>query len=517
MVSESAIDAWNPGRVEIIPTFHPSWVSINDFIAKAKLVKDKGFVRNVLYLAYPPQLQLSGFYKGKFNNENITFSVHPFFGTYNGVSYPEGYTMEEKALLVSFGAPVVDYDVNIQPDGVAAYCNNSGKQEIIGNFFDSNFILPEKITSRIFQINTINDLVSLRKEEELTSESIISVKNDDTRSEDTADKVLKPQIPRYPRTDPPYRVFWSWDMLYSCNYKCTYCNIIHGRVSCTPEQTKHKIVELGVLKDIWGRIFELYDSGVIRLTGGEPSVYPGFIQLVSFLTQKHVVNVNTNLSFDIYKFMEKIPYQNVCLNVSFHPEFITIEDLMIKLRALLKNGYGCTVCCVGYPPFLKDLERYKEILTENNIPFNMSPFLGSYEGRDFPKDYNEDEHNILRRITDDPTGKDEVNKKWLDFRMNEEKHKGKLCRMGQTYAIILPNGDIKRCCSPFTKKIGNIFEKDFEIFNDARPCDIDEKWNCPCFKAMLVGKEDNWLSLWAASQHSEYGQKKGIPISLVKG
>jgi MoaA/NifB/PqqE/SkfB family radical SAM enzyme len=280
-------------------------------------------------------------------------------------------------------------------------------------------------------------------------------------------------------------------------------------VNCTPEQTRYKIFKPEVFKDIWDRIFELYHSGVIRLTGGEPSIYPGFLEIVSFLTKKHTVNINTNLSFDIYKFMEKISYQNVCINVSFHPEFITIEDLMVRLRALKKNRYGCSVCCVGYPPFLKDLERYKEILGGDNIPFNMSPFMGNYEGRNFPNDYNEDERTILRRITNDTAGKDkdEVNKKWLEFRMHEEKHKDKMCRMGQTYAIILPNGDVKRCCSPFTKTIGNIFQKDFRIFEESKPCDIDEKWNCPCFKAMLSGKEDSWMPLWAAKEHSMY--KKG--------
>jgi len=177
-------------------------------------------------------------------------------------------------------------------------------------------------------------------------------------------------------------------MLYSCNYTCAYCNIIRGRVNCNPEQTKHKIMELAVFKNIWDRIYDLYYSCAIRLTGGEPSIYPDFIRLVAFLTEKHVVNINTNLSFDIYKFMEKVPHQNVCLNVSFHPEFITIEDLMVKLRVLMKNGYGCSVCCASYPPFLKDLERYKEILAGDNIPFNMSPFMGTYESRNFPNDYN---------------------------------------------------------------------------------------------------------------------------------
>jgi len=535
IINESAADAWDPKKIEIIPTFHPSCVSLGDFMAKAKLLKDKGFVRNVLYLAYPPQMQLIKFYMEKFSNENIPLSISPFFGTYNGVDYPGGYNKEEKALLASCSRghkiyllePVpenispnqlytADCDVTIKADGTAAYCSDSGKQEIIGNFFDNNFILPEKIMPRISQINIIDNQVSLREKEGYPSENTIYIKDDKSRSEDTANQVLEPQIPRYPRTYPPYRVFWTWDMLYSCNYTCAYCNIIRGRVNCAPEQTKHKIVELEALKDIWDRIFELYYSCAIRLTGGEPSIYPGFIQLVSFLTEKHVVNLNTNLSFDIHKFMERVLPQNVCINVSFHPEFITIEDLMVKLRALMKNGYGCSVCCVGYPPFLKDLERYKKILAGDNIPFNMSPFMGSYEARNFPGDYNEDERVILRKITDDPGAKDDTNKKWLDFRMNEEKRKDKLCRMGQTYAAILPNGDVKRCCSPFTKKIGNIFEKDFKIFDDAMPCDIDEKWNCPCFKAMLVGKENSWMPLWAANEHSAHKQEKGVPIKLVK-
>jgi len=510
MMDMSMIGAWNPEKVEIIPTLHPSWVNCDDFIVMVKMLKDKGFVRNILYLAYPPQLQLSKLYKEKFNKENLTFSIQPFSGICNGINYPDGYTAEEKAILSYDGAEyqsplsrlmpsslskdylyAKDCDITIQPDGAAVCRNDSGEEQAVGNFFDDNFMLPENIVSRRFQVNTIDNAISVSETEERVSE-------------------ITAQIPRYPLTYPPYRVFWTWDMLYSCNYTCAYCNIIRGRVNCNPEQTKHKIVELKVLKDIWDRIFELYDSCAIRLTGGEPSIYPGFMQLVSFLTEKHVVNINTNLSFDIYKFMEKVPHQNVCLNVSFHPEFITIEDLMVKLRVLLKNGYGCSVCCVGYPPFLKDMERYKEILAHDDIPynlsisFNISPFMGNYEGRNFPNDYNENERSVLRKIANDPCVKDDTNKEWLNFRMNEEKRKDKMCRMGQTYAVILPNGDVKRCCSPFTKKIGNIFEKDFKIFDSAMPCDIDEKWNCPCFKAMLVGKENSWMPLWAANKHLAY-------------
>jgi MoaA/NifB/PqqE/SkfB family radical SAM enzyme len=171
---------------------------------------------------------------------------------------------------------------------------------------------------------------------------------------------------------------------------------------------------------------------------------------------------------------------------------------------------------VGYPPFLNDLERYKEILTQDNIPFSISPFMGSHETRNFPKDYNEEERQILRRLTNDPWGKDETSKKWLDFRINEEKPRGdKMCRMGQTYAIILPNGDVKRCCSPFSKKIGNIFEKDFRILDNPEPCDVNGKGECPCFKAMLVGKEDSWMPLWNVYKHSVYKQEKGIPIRPV--
>jgi radical SAM superfamily enzyme YgiQ (UPF0313 family) len=63
MMDMSVIGAWDPEKVEIIPTFHPSWINCDDFIARAEILKDKGFMRNILYLAYPPQLQLSKLYK----------------------------------------------------------------------------------------------------------------------------------------------------------------------------------------------------------------------------------------------------------------------------------------------------------------------------------------------------------------------------------------------------------------------------------------------------------------------
>lgn len=67
--------------------------------------------------------------------------------------------------------------------------------------------------------------------------------------------------------------------------------------------------------------------------------------------------------------------------------------------------------------------------------------------------------------------------------------------MGQMGAKIYPNGDVFRCCMPEDDhRIGNIFnDDDFRLFDGPRYC---EKSPCPCWRAMIIGKEDDWQHYW---------------------
>ena len=90
-----------------------------------------------------------------------------------------------------------------------------------------------------------------------------------------------------------------------------------------------------------------------------------------------------------------------------------------------------------------------------------------------------------------------MNIETVDWRTDENKSsiKGKLCRMGQMYARIYPDGQVSRCCGNGALKLGNILEGSFSLLEEPRPCECD---SCPCFKCMLVEREDYWPTYWTS-------------------
>lgn len=151
----------DPNRVKVIPTFHPTFADFDTFLEKMILLKRRGFCSNVSYLAYPQQIKFINFYRDKFARENISLSVMTFWGKYNDVEYPAGYTQEELDIVKGYigkrcgeeyqVVPKNDFKGKlcnagryygvIQPDGRVVRCGGSGLNEIVGNFFDDNFML----------------------------------------------------------------------------------------------------------------------------------------------------------------------------------------------------------------------------------------------------------------------------------------------------------------------------------------------------------------------------------------
>lgn len=86
-------------RVHVGGSFHPTFADFDKFLKRAVLLKEKGFGDRISYVAYPPQIKMMPYYEEKFKKHGILFSVLTFWGQYNGVSYPQGYTDEERSAI----------------------------------------------------------------------------------------------------------------------------------------------------------------------------------------------------------------------------------------------------------------------------------------------------------------------------------------------------------------------------------------------------------------------------------
>lgn len=316
---------------------------------------------------------------------------------------------------------------------------------------------------------------------------------------------------RFDREAMPYRVFATWNIHYACNYRCAYC---HAPKPGHKDARNARYLSSDIWIDIWKRIYERYGTWEMLISGGEPFTYPGFMELIIELSRIHLIGVCTNLEWDVSHFVKFADPQRVRIEASFHPEFANLEKFVDKLILLKENGISPTVNFVPWPPLLDKMQRIKEEIEGAGFQLTLQPFIGQFENRSYPQGYTREEKELLGIF------KDDCNIKTLDFKTTRESDstKGRLCRMGQNYAFIYPDGEAFRCCRDQTFSLGNIIDGSFSLLDEPAACQAQ---NCNCWRCMLVGKEDFWWRHWgryeitdiAMAQHKK---NNGFRISLVQ-
>lgn len=263
------------------------------------------------------------------------------------------------------------------------------------------------------------------------------------------------------------------------------------------------------IREISRDMFNSYSSFHIRFSGGEPFVYPNFIEFLRIFSEYHSLEVSTNLSIDVGELKDKLdPASTLLLSASFHPEFANIDGFLKKVLSLKNNGFFVAVTVVAYPPLLKQMRYYKEIIEKNNIQLIIQPFVGKFNGRKYPDEYTDAEKMLLNDYTKISLTSS-INKMIVEHKMNIQEEKTKICRMGQMYVKVDRFGNIFRCCAKDNQKLGNILDSGLELLSEPLPCEVQ---SCPCWKAMIVGKEENWVNVWNYPRHA----KQYIPTNENK-
>lgn len=509
-------------KVSITGTFHPLFANFDDFLRNAVILKEDGRNNSVWYLAYPPQIKLMNYYKEKFNARGIKLAAMTFWGIHKGIAYPQGYTAEEKAFLKPFLGEregekfqleakktkdrlcrAGQIYASIKSDGEVYRCGGSSA-EFIGNFFNQGFkMLDEPLPCRS-ESCPCNEWAFLLVEKELGE--VKSEQMQSSLGSFTVENIEKKYVSKKPvlidrKKIPPHRVFFTWDIHYGCNYQCTYCNTPKATDSADSwdrDRMKVAYPSLERMIEIWRDIYERYGSSEIHITGGEPFVYPNFIELITQLSKIHTLEIITNLSSDVEKIIKSVTAERVRIGTTFHPEFADLKVFLKKHMMLRERGFETWVNYVAYPPILQKMAQYKSEFDKLRISFNIQPYLGFYEGKEYPAGYTDSELIYLKQCYDDDHI---VNKKTIEWKTGSEHRNMKdgLCRMGQMYAKIYPVGDVYRCCANGSAKIGNLFDGSFELSNEPLPCECD---HCFCWRCMLVAQENNWAQHWVIPQQT---------------
>ncbi len=279
-------------------------------------------------------------------------------------------------------------------------------------------------------------------------------------------------------------VEFEWLIHYKCNYRCPYC-FFNGMWEEVEKRNPYLPLEKWL--EAWHRIFEKYESVRILITGGEPFIYPDFIELVKELSKYCTIGFDTNLSCDKGKlrdFAEKTILKNIDCGLSFHPLFAEFDSFLHKVLFLKEKGYNIRVYYVTYPPQLKQMIYFQSKFIGKGLCFVPQPFRGTYNGKTYPDAYTEQEKKLIYDTTENLEAEF---KKKTNRQMNQVKSIRKLCHAGQIYARIDTDGTVYRCgryaTTSVNKSMGNFFDEDFKLLDRPIPC---EEEICPCEFRWLV-------------------------------
>lgn len=286
----------------------------------------------------------------------------------------------------------------------------------------------------------------------------------------------------------PYRI--NWEITQNCNFACEYCinpdvNLVPPPPIFSPEELKHHFDRTN-------------KSWLILITGGEPFLYPDFVKVCKVLTEKHHLQITSNISTaNVIDFANQIdPNRVFNISASWHKaerhKRNLQQDFEKKCLYLKEKGFNIIVNLIAYPQFIDEIENDIQHFHDLGLDTMVFGFRGIYEGKHYPYDYPENEKALLKKYAIDDT-EYKIATQEMDFF-------GRYCDAGRSYFSMKHNGDIGRCFS-LSKKISNFFEDGIKFQEKLTPC---ISHNCiDCYNGVAAVREEkaSYLKLRKAIKH----------------
>lgn len=205
------------------------------------------------------------------------------------------------------------------------------------------------------------------------------------------------------------------------------------------------------------------------VSGGEPSTYPYFFDLVRILTKEHTLEICTNLSWDVDQLVPEIPAGILKIAPTFHPAFANLDEFFrktVKIKEYLPNYQ---IYYVAYSGQIKEMPERSQRFKEQGISLIPLPLRG-----DGLVLNSEEEKRIVEEVSPYRGNK-------IAYQLHKISPRGKVCRAGQYYAVLRTNGSVDRCSQYADGAVGNILDKNFKLFNQPSPCvkdycPIESQW-----------------------------------------
>ena len=168
-----------------------------------------------------------------------------------------------------------------------------------------------------------------------------------------------------------------------CNFNCYYCNpqLYRPYDSINAQDWMH----------FFKKCSTRFEYGIVQLLGGEPTIYPGFMDLVRFwMDKKWKISIITNMSMSNARFEELLGltqkfHHHVGFYVSLHPssdafDYAKVLDRMTRLH---RAGFLVLYSLVMVPTQLYLYDRFKADMDERGIGgYILNPFGWRFSRQD---------------------------------------------------------------------------------------------------------------------------------------
>jgi MoaA/NifB/PqqE/SkfB family radical SAM enzyme len=280
-----------------------------------------------------------------------------------------------------------------------------------------------------------------------------------------------------------YDIEADFILLRTCNYRCDYCFV-------SPEKLAEKLV-VHAPSDAWQAAFDCTgQTWMIHVTGGEPTLYPGFAELAALLSQRHYLSLNSNLTGrELAGFAERVdPARIALVNAGYHPaerRARSGEELFLRNATLLRErGFPIMISVVATPEVLADYDAVVAAVAPTGLMPMPKAMHGRYRGASYPEAYSERDREEFRRRSlaaeqcyPNLFGPDGLrptidltrDRDHLERRIRYHKQP---CAAGRNMVRIDPDGTVHRCAIK-GPAMGNLLHGTWKRATACLPCDRD--------------------------------------------
>jgi organic radical activating enzyme len=152
-----------------------------------------------------------------------------------------------------------------------------------------------------------------------------------------------------PETNKPYETVIMWRVNQLCTFTCTYC-----------DPSLYSLDKNNKYSDKIESFFENTDrTFLLCMTGGEPFLYPNFVELCEKVTKNHYLGIFTNLTVNnVFDFAlrvdpQRVEFINCAVHMKEREKRNKVEDFITKFLHLRQKGFNVVATIVGDPIFNK--------------------------------------------------------------------------------------------------------------------------------------------------------------------